>query len=177
MNKNIKNEKGNGLSFHNAIKLSGITIDEIIKKKYFTMGTLYRLFRKEKFDDDEKQAAAQALGKSVEEIFGSITTHNITKETENKNGKSYQNVKDDILYSFPENENNYSSEDTDSGTDHEQSGTSNNTQNDYDMIREILEIIKQANSNMDKIATANLSLANTVERLTKEKKREPVKNL
>lgn len=70
MNRNNDKESGDGLLFHNAQKISGLSTTDIIGAMEISNGTLYRLFKKETFTTDEKAAAAKALGKSVDEIFG-----------------------------------------------------------------------------------------------------------
>ncbi len=82
-----KGEKGDGLSFHNAVKLSTMTAPEIYKLMDIASVTFYRLFKKAKFTDDEKAAAAKALNKNVDEIFPPITTNN-NEKVQLKDGES-----------------------------------------------------------------------------------------
>lgn len=61
---------GDGKSFFDAVAVSGMKNDEIWISMGISNGTFYRLYRKEKFTENEKTAAAKALGKTVEDIFG-----------------------------------------------------------------------------------------------------------
>lgn len=65
-------KKGDGLLFHRAYKVSGMLSHEIYTKMKISSTSLSRMFDKEVFDNDEKGAAAKALGKKVEEIFGEM---------------------------------------------------------------------------------------------------------
>lgn len=65
----IKDYKGDGLNFYNAVSLSGIDNEELQKLMGVSNGTFYRLYKKKEFDAEEKAAAAKALGKTVAEIF------------------------------------------------------------------------------------------------------------
>ena len=69
MSNNNKGESGDGLALHNAIKLSEKNLEEIIKDMEISNGTIYRYFKRDVLEDDIKQAAAKALGRSVEDIF------------------------------------------------------------------------------------------------------------
>lgn len=64
------NEHGDGLAFHNAVKLSKLKALDIQNSMGISNGTFYSYFKLSELDEDVKQAAAKALGKSVEEIFG-----------------------------------------------------------------------------------------------------------
>lgn len=66
------NYKGDGLAFYNAVATSGLNNEDLQKKMQISNGTFYRLYRQTVIDNDTKNAAAVALGKTVEEIFGGI---------------------------------------------------------------------------------------------------------
>lgn len=78
-----REESGDGLLLHNAVKLSKRKAEAIYTAMGIGSATLYRLFKEHEIDDDVKQSAAKALGKSVEEIFGSSTDTGI-KASSNK---------------------------------------------------------------------------------------------
>ena len=69
-----------GGAFQMAVSKSGKNVDDIQKSMEISNGTFYRLYRKEIFSKEEKQTAAKALDKSVEEIFGAVTTNSSDKK-------------------------------------------------------------------------------------------------
>lgn len=122
MNKK-KVEKGDGLAFHNAVRNSSLNAPDIYKKIGIESATFYRLFKKEKFDQETKELAAKALGKTIEEIFpdpkndtvnepgeqyGGSLSHEepriSTDEAENTSKKLNDNEKEAINSSFTKNE-------------------------------------------------------------------------
>ncbi len=64
-------EIGDGLLFHNAVKRSRLKTDELLSLMSISNGKLFGLYKKETFTLAEKQLAAKALGKTVEDIFTS----------------------------------------------------------------------------------------------------------
>lgn len=61
---------GDGGAFQNAVLTSGKGVHNVIEDMKSSMGTFYRLYAKHIWDYEEKAAAAKALGKTIEEIFG-----------------------------------------------------------------------------------------------------------
>lgn len=61
---------GDGGCFQKAVINSGIGYDNVQSEMKISNGTFYRLYKKEVFTQEEKQSAATALGRTVEDIFG-----------------------------------------------------------------------------------------------------------
>lgn len=67
-----KKHTGDGGSFYTAVSKSGMNNEDIQAAMRIGNGTFYRLYKKQVFTTDEKQAAANALNRSVEDIFGAV---------------------------------------------------------------------------------------------------------
>ncbi len=139
---------GDGLKFFEAcvsLKKEDVMTAMGIK----STNTFYGLYKKDKFTQEYKAAAAHALGKSVEEIFGDGSDAGNDENTNNNNTQLK------------------------SGTDFA-AGTTHPSQNNLDelMINKILGLIDHANRNMEKIADSNLYLSRTIEQLVAQKQSE-----
>lgn len=78
-----KDYTGDGLSFYNMVSVSKLKkIDIQTSMGIKSTSTFFGLYGKHDFTDKEKSAAAGALGKSVEEIFG------VNDNLENSSGKT-----------------------------------------------------------------------------------------
>lgn len=70
----IHKKSGDGEAFYKAFKVSGKTAHDVYSAMTISNGTLYNLFNTHVLDEDTKRSAAAALGKTVGEIFGELST-------------------------------------------------------------------------------------------------------